>query len=103
MGSTARMFVEWMTAYLRASAQEKWPAGRTACGPGVNVRKGADRVDKRLDNIRVAHRLPTLIHPWPTLRRGDEWRPHGPQPPPFFDKTTKTRTLNTQIAKVNNP
>ena len=32
--------------------------------------KSADRVDKRLDKVPLAHRLPTLIHPWPTLRRG---------------------------------
>ncbi|MGH8612600.1 MAG: hypothetical protein ACREYF_11350 [Gammaproteobacteria bacterium] len=30
----------------------------------------AGRVDNRLDNICVAHRLRTLIHPWPTLGRG---------------------------------
>lgn len=29
----------------------------------------AERVDKRLDKVPLAHRLPTLIHPWSTLRR----------------------------------
>jgi hypothetical protein len=50
-----------------ARSASRWARGWTPCGSGVNVRSGG--CGKRLDKI-PPHRLPALIHPWSTRRRG---------------------------------
>ena len=56
--------------------------------------KSAERVDKRLDKVPLAHRLPTLIHPWPTLRREAPGTYRIVRYSNPFDKTTQDRHMS---------